>query len=769
LSAASRLAKAFAVTAALVMLLMVADSTVVNVAFAEPVISPAVGVNNNTTPPPPSAVPVPPPDEPQRPVEPGTITQGWDNGSFAPAQIADHRDLAMQQIGNETWYDTADGNFVLNKSSPYFVHVVSPGPDSEEIAESAFLVLYQGLRLLSPSNGTVDKATSDELSFHYGMYLSAVLLGTMKVDYRFHGDANKITISFSPSAGLAKQYQIVWLTFTTFDAIDTAYPSDVEQRFEDLDGRYGSLFLGANVGTLYGTGTVQIPGAFIRPQKIVGSPGGPDLRMDASDAASDFNGTYAGELTFGGHSGNAVLSTFVAGNLTIDPQLILNGVDQDATAYSGIQRKTFFDGDRYWLFYKYTGGGVSEARYRSSLDGRSWTSFSDAIQIPGTLSYDFTVANSGKTVAVFWVNSASLLAIQIRTGLIVGDAIQWDDAGHQLFSGNNNIRRPVSATFTSQGNQFGTTWSDTGGAVGFARYTCTGQGASGFSPCATQVQSGSVDWGYGRAGGYQYSVVAPFNTGTGDIARFTIDSVPFPDGKSYVRAKVYHADGTNCGDAADIGHSNAENRDAWMTDGLFTAAASGSTATIFFFDTAAFTLYSYNLASNCNSQADLVRGLGTGNAKYLTAGTEQDGGALYLFYTVHQPELRDGGGRVQPLRPADVYQSVSAPSGDLRRLHEFLEQLVSVLCELSAATGWGGRGQQSVGPQTRSPVHHGDRGGREPDDWPACLRPGPRCGDAFHQSSLSRAGIVQLGRNQWHRREIHLNRPALRDRPRNLL
>ena len=399
--------------AALVMLLMVADSTVVNVAFAEPVISPTVAVNNNTTPPPPSAVPFPPPEEPQRPVEPGTITQGWDNGSFAPAQIADHRALAMQQIGNETWYDTAVGNFVLNRSSPYFVRVASPGSDAEGIAESAFLVLYQGLKLLSPSNGTVDKATSDELSFHYGMYLSAVLLGTMKVDYRFHGDANKITISFSPSVGLAKQYQIVWLTFTTFDAIDTAYPSDVEQRFEDLTGLYGSLFLGADVGTLYGTGTTQVPGAIIRPQKIAGSPGGPALRMDASDASSDFNGTFAGELTFDGCSGNAALSTFVAGKFTIDPQLIFNGVDQDATAYSGIQRKTFFDGDRYWLFYKYTGDGISEVLYRSSPDEKSWSPLSYAIALgcTGTLSYGFTVASYGKTVAVLWVDSNSANSI----------------------------------------------------------------------------------------------------------------------------------------------------------------------------------------------------------------------------------------------------------------------------------------------------------------------------------------------------------------------
>src|SRR5207245_9809708 len=151
---------------------------------------------NNTTPSPPLPPPPPPDNQTQRPFEPGTVTQGWDNRSFAPTQVADHRDVAMQNSGNETSYETSYGNFVLNRSSPYLVHFVSPGPNPQEIAESAFLVLYQGLTLLSPGNGTVDNATSEELTFHYGLYLSAALLGTMTVKYRFQRDTNNISISF---------------------------------------------------------------------------------------------------------------------------------------------------------------------------------------------------------------------------------------------------------------------------------------------------------------------------------------------------------------------------------------------------------------------------------------------------------------------------------------------------------------------------------------------------------------------------------------------
>src|SRR5205809_6104173 len=140
------------------MVLIVADSTVVRIAFAESVISPET-VGNNNTPSPPPPLPPPPDNQTQRPVEPGTITQGWDNSSFVPTQTAAHRDVSMQDSANESSYETTYGNFDVNKSSPYFVALLSGGPGSEDVAESAFLVLYQGLDLLSPGNGTVDNAT----------------------------------------------------------------------------------------------------------------------------------------------------------------------------------------------------------------------------------------------------------------------------------------------------------------------------------------------------------------------------------------------------------------------------------------------------------------------------------------------------------------------------------------------------------------------------------------------------------------------------------
>ena len=610
------------------MLFIVADSTVVKIAFAEPVVSPAAYANNNTTPPPPPP-PVPPPDEPQRPVEPGTVTQGWDNSSFAPIQIADHRDVAMRDSENETSYETTYGNFVLNKSSPYFVHFLSPGPDPQEIAQSAFLVLYEGLTLLSPRNGTVDNATSEELAFHYGLYLSAVLVGTMKVDYRFQRDTNNITISFSPSIGLPDAYQIVWLTFTTWDAVDTAaYPGGTE-RFDNITQGYGLLSFG-EMGTLYGTGGYTrdgLPGAAIRPDKV-GSDG-LSLQMDVSDAVSDYGTSYAGKLTFGApSSGNAVLNTFLPGHLGIDPSMLYAGIPQDATAYSGVQRKTFYDGQRYWIFWKDVSWIL---KYQSSVDGKSWgPSFiaAQASSSSATFPYGFTVANYGKTVALFWTDSSSLRAIQIRTGLIIEDTITWDDivTGRQLYTHPcnpicHNVRTPVSATFTNQGNLFVVTWSDDGGGLGTQTYECTGPGSHN---CASTVPV-AVEPDF-ASGNNQFSVVVPFNGDTGSVARFKVDSV---SGNSYFRVKIFRAGDSVCGDVSDIANAGYDIGSAWVTDGLFTAAASGSLVYLFFVDSAGY-IVSYTVDINCMA-THMTPDLAAVGPKNLTAGTQQDGSAVYLF------------------------------------------------------------------------------------------------------------------------------------------
>src|SRR5439155_15909245 len=283
-----------AVAAGLLMLTVAADQTVANLGLLDPTVSTeSANGSNNTTPPTPPPEPLLPPDEPQRPVDPGTVTDGWDDSTLAPSNVSLPQDVVARNSENGTEYDTAYGNFLLNNSSPSFVEVISPGPNPQKIGESVFLVLYEGL-LLSPGNEIADDTNTSELSVSYSLYSSALLMGNMTVDYLFYSDRNKITISFSPSVGSPDQYQIVWLTFTNWDVVDTAFPDDIDQRFEDLRGYYGTI-----LDTLYNIGTVAIPGAIIRQERVPGAGlGGPSVRMDASDAATDFAASYAGHLSF---------------------------------------------------------------------------------------------------------------------------------------------------------------------------------------------------------------------------------------------------------------------------------------------------------------------------------------------------------------------------------------------------------------------------------------------------------------------------------------
>lgn len=415
-SAARRvLVRTFAVSATLLMLLVVADSAVVRAASTDPTVAPH-GTTDSGLAPPPVISPPTPPDEPQRPVEPGTVTQGWENASLV-SSIADHSEPRLVQNENELRYETSYGNFFLSKDSPYFVGVGDPTGENK-IAESAFLVLFQG-QLLSPAKGVVGVATSGELSFHYRLYLAGALHGTMSVDYLFQTDKNKITVSFRPAVpALSDQYQIVWLTFTTLGVVDTMFMDDIEQRFDDI---VDAPFHPRIFETLVDIGAPTFPGANIRDRKVAGSPDWPtggDLRMDASDAASDFGTTFAGTFAFGGYSGNAVLATFRPGHLAIDPQLVQSSVSDHATAYS-IQRKTFYDGSRYWVFYQKDSTTVY---YLNSLDGKNWNPPS-----PGTVAfkagsggsfpYGFTIISYGKTIGGLWTDGSDPTRIFISNGV----------------------------------------------------------------------------------------------------------------------------------------------------------------------------------------------------------------------------------------------------------------------------------------------------------------------------------------------------------------
>ncbi len=607
------------------MLVIVADSNVVRAASADSPPSPAgTDGGNNTAPPP--VIPPPVPPQSQRPVEPGTITQGWDNGSPV-SQVRDRRDVTLLNSTNETTYETAYGYFVLNKSAPYFVSVLSPDGTGTTIADSAFLVSFEGL-LLQPAKGVIDKATPGELSFHYGLYLNGTLQGTMTVDYRFQQGKNNITASFAPLITLASQFKIVWLTFTSWDIIDvTTMPADVEQRFEDLRGYGGVLQFPPTYQVLSATGMVD---TVVKPYKGADfNKEAAGLHLNVDDAIKDSPSTYAGKFSFGTHSGNAVFTTFAVGHLAIDPQLITGAFPQDAPSFSGLQRKTFFDGQRYWLFFIRSAENVIS--YTSSLDGKNWNPLSILVTTGGTLSQGFTVTNSGKTVVIVWIDSVSNDHIQIVSGAIQEDGIFWD-ATNNYYAGHTVVS-PPSAALTLDGLGLGITYlfnSAISTTLVLQRFECS-RGVGQVSSCGTQTAIGSGD-NPTTVSAYAV-VVALFGN------YLAVFYAAGPDSShTQFQGLIYSVNGGFVCQSTILSFTLAFTTD-WYTHGLFTAATSvgpnGLYASLFFLNTVDGYIYQYDLDGSCNFPQDTTNpsaiSAGT-NAEFLTAGTEQDGQALYLFY-----------------------------------------------------------------------------------------------------------------------------------------
>src|SRR6266581_418921 len=117
------------------MLVMVADSNIVKAASEDPPLPDGTDGDNETAPPP-EVYPAPPMEDPQRPVEPGTVTQGWDDSRFAPTPFLEPADVSLKTSETEVRYDTAYGDFVLNRSSPYFIQVFERH-GTAKIADSA--------------------------------------------------------------------------------------------------------------------------------------------------------------------------------------------------------------------------------------------------------------------------------------------------------------------------------------------------------------------------------------------------------------------------------------------------------------------------------------------------------------------------------------------------------------------------------------------------------------------------------------------------------
>ncbi len=622
----NRALRVFAGLAVVAMVLGVLNPVVVQMAVASPTLqtsSTGPMTNNGTAPPPPP--PPPPPAPVPQSVPSGTVSQAWQNDS--PIQMKPHwSDQFINSSDNLTWV-TDYGTFSVNRTRPYWISLARlNGQDFRTL----FSIEYGGV-LLFPTNGTLYVGSTKLLEILSRFSYGSLAVGTLDVKISFGPDTDKASLVFRPAGGVVRtQVQLVWLGFTTYGYVFTNSLVDTQTSFSLLPSF-------ANVGNLDDVVTLEPQRDY--PFKIF---------MDFTDAQANWSATYAGHFSFGGFSGNAVLVTFLPGNLTVDPVLVASTSGSAATEYSS-QRKTFFDGQQYWLFYS-----TGPIQFASSVDGKTWSTVGT---VPGTsggiYSADsFTVATFGNQIVVLWVDATYHSDIDMAVGRLNFGWIEWSP--HTPFSSaltapiaqSCTIPQPVTATFTPQGQlvisyimQGGTfpVCSSPGNEVWLARATCTA--TNGF-PCDVVAIDGPhglgnrIDSAFSITsppGPYSYSMTFPvaFQGDQGEVVDFfaAANSSLFVYGE-FLSASVC---ASTISWTLDSLHG-LDPKDYFAATPM--ALVTGITISAFFMASASnFNINQYLISPNCTTGSQGAIYNDGYPTQYMTAGTQADGQTAYLFFS----------------------------------------------------------------------------------------------------------------------------------------
>jgi len=513
--------------------------------------------------------------------------------------------------GRNLTYVTPYGNLVVDKDRPFFVRLRHTGEETAAV----FAAKFRSLPLL-PGNGSYS-ANQTTLRLYYTLYRlpSGAVMGNMSVSVSFLPERNKITARFTPASGRsAEDFQVVWLGFTTHKVVVTADPAEPEK---ELD-RMGPLD-NNDIGDTGRVVTFKAHRGAVRRNL-----------MDFADAQADWERTFAGQYQFGDRTGSAAMVVFKPGRLVVDPALVAYPSTTDAAKYS-TQRKTFFDGERYWLFW-YDGG----IKYISSADGIAWSSVAtDIPQNPGNIAFSFTVVNIGRLVALVWVGkdgSGANKQLLLITGQVEGEMIKWSTSAPRLIlSATCTFTEPATATFTSQGQLAiahiqQCTSPEVHKRVLFLRYTCSGAICSSGTYVSTRVDDPIVNRDYTMA------VPVAFNGDNGTVAIFYAAT-----DENWLNYRV------------DFASSPASSCDAWYqidwkrgTSDLknyFAAAPSGGRVVAFYVYKSPsggtpWHIKGISVFTNCAALYDSDVSINLAyEPLYVSAGTQPDGMTLNVFWS----------------------------------------------------------------------------------------------------------------------------------------
>jgi hypothetical protein len=379
----------------LLMVLTVADSTVVKIASAGPVSSrsalalalPGSAVGDGVT----------LPDRPSSQIDGPPMTDGrvdW----YLDVPRGDVKDVSALPNAGETagayFYDTPFGNFTFPRSAPHRLRLLGA---TGVAVDAAWFDVDIPFSVEGKSEVFFRDATT--FTSGHGLVVDGTKVAEIRTTYEFFADRSpKISAILTPLVKL-KPTELVWTVLTNDSAAEFG-----ETKIPDL-WNVTDLVLVDGSDSRIDIGTV---GMFKGEQ--------PRMSINWSDAPMGTL-TFAGRIPsrLGYHGG--VVSYFPVGLKEIDPTVFAASTSSVATGYSS-QRKVIWDGERYWVFYD--AGGAAGVAYRATPDGVTWTPSRSSGT--GSLSKGFDVESRGPTIGLAWYSG---LTLTFRKGSFYGDIIAW--------------------------------------------------------------------------------------------------------------------------------------------------------------------------------------------------------------------------------------------------------------------------------------------------------------------------------------------------------
>lgn len=307
-------------------------------------------------------------------------------------------------------FHTSFGDYAFSKTQPSMSFTYRDG--TPLIRDSVFYVNSTTASPILFLNYTIDRTTltTNRLDYSAKLQASGVDMGNIHVSIVFDRvQRPKISVKVDPSNALASAgFNVMWIL-----------------------GGYGNFARSKSVSSGF---NMSATGAnrFRTNDTMVdlGPPGEPSswrvwAQVDWTDAATSAELLFAQQPVLSFLHGPSVAVLFTSNVAVLDPVVV--GASSMTGSAASFQRRAYFDGTNYWVFYH----NGTHTVYEYSNDGRSWNNpvvavwpySPTALWFKGTSVY--ALASSSETGVTGGEGSPATVYLYFKKGTMSGNSINW--------------------------------------------------------------------------------------------------------------------------------------------------------------------------------------------------------------------------------------------------------------------------------------------------------------------------------------------------------